>query len=137
MLKQLIVAACFIFTLQLIVACSTISEIPVSEQIGEYSINTTIDSEETRYFLEHYSQRQRLKPALDQKITAAFDDTKEWQSHEFLGELSQTFSPDFATLYLVHQLLSELISNSYTCRNTSCVSLFIEKSNLTMRITQI
>jgi hypothetical protein len=80
-------------------------------QIAQQPIETTVDSEAARYFLEHYLQNDRQQPKWD----AAFDSLPSspqatLPDRDFLAQLSARFSPDFASLYLAQRLAQEKVS---------------------------
>src|SRR5688500_8033164 len=77
-------------------------------------IDTTVDSELTRYYLEQYLQGARENPDLDEQIDrvhAAVGGAV--PTREYLRELSQRFSTDFATAVLANRLLRDERSRAF------------------------
>jgi hypothetical protein len=72
------------------------------------AIATTVDSEISKYYLEHYLRNDRVNPAYNQEIDRAL---RIWNQRPLdsdnLGELTQEFSPDFATLYFVSRVYQD------------------------------
>jgi len=87
---------------------AAIPRIPASGELGGQKIETTVDSESARYYLEHYLTGQQNDSHLDSLIdkihrqneTSRFD-------REFLRELSEKISVDFASLYLAKYILED------------------------------
>lgn len=88
-------------------ACSTIPKIPAKGAFFEQRVETTVDSEIARYYLESYLQRKNENRDMDEKISALYSSHgKSVPSREELKEISQAFSVDFAALFLADRLLS-------------------------------
>ena len=96
------IAACL-----LLGGCSSIPEIPAKAEYFGQRVETHVDSEVARYFLESYSQGKYESHDLDEKISALYrTHGKSLPSREELKEISQTFSVDFAALFLADRLLN-------------------------------
>jgi hypothetical protein len=81
--------------------------------LAEQLIETTVDSELAKYYLEHYLQDRKCNPDLDDIISQAHsDDSSPLPNSEYLKYLTQRFSPDFATIYLATKLLEDKASMS-------------------------
>ncbi|MBI4639243.1 MAG: hypothetical protein HY731_01020, partial [Candidatus Tectomicrobia bacterium] len=99
---------------------ASIPSIPVRGNLAGQVIDTTVDSEFARYYLEHYLQNKKTKPEFDSMIDQIHQQTKDaLPSREYLKYLSEKFSVDFATLYLAQHLLEDR-------SNTSLQSAFYE-----------
>jgi len=87
---------------------ATIPRIPVSGELGGQEIETTVDSESARYYLEHYLAEQRNDPQLDSLFDEIHRQSESRRfDREFLRELSEKFSLDFASLYLAKSILED------------------------------
>jgi hypothetical protein len=86
---------------------SSMPRIPVAGELAGQRINTTVDSELARYYLEHYLQNDRTNPRLDSLLDQIPQnpDSVSPPSREFLKHLANAYSTDFAALYLARQLL--------------------------------
>lgn len=91
----------------LLAACSCVPKIPAKGTFHGEVINTTVDAEVARYYLESYLAGKRADPALDSKIEAA---TRQYAnslpSRDELAALSKTYSVDFAALFFADRLLA-------------------------------
>lgn len=88
-------------------ACSSIPEIPAKGDYFGQRVETNVDSEIARYYLESYSQGKYENRDLDEKISALYQThRKSLPSREELKEISQAFSVDFAALFLADRLLN-------------------------------
>jgi len=82
--------------------------IPARGELAGQLINTTVDSEVAKYYLEQYLQDRRNNPDLDLIINQAhMGDSGAIPSRDYLKYLSQRFSPDFAALYLAKKILED------------------------------
>jgi hypothetical protein len=88
--------------------------IPVTGELAGQRINTTVDSELARYYLEHYLQNNRTNPRLDSLLDQIHQnpDRISPPSREFLKHLANAYSTDFAALYLARQLLENQANQS-------------------------
>jgi len=88
-------------------ACSSIPEVPAKGEFFGQRVETSVDSEIARYYLESYSQGKYENRDLDEKISALYRTyAKSVPSREELKEISQAFSVDFAALFLADRLLN-------------------------------
>lgn len=88
-------------------ACSSIPEIPAKGEYFGKRVETSVDSEVARYYLERYSQGKYGNRDLDEKISALYrKHEKSLPSREELEEISRRFSVDFAALFLADRLLN-------------------------------
>src|SRR5690348_1175378 len=82
--------------------------IRVRATLGRQSVDTTVDSQVAKYYIERYLQGVRERPDLDRRIdqvdARAGDGVP---TRELLRELSRELSPDFATALLADRLLRE------------------------------
>ena len=87
-------------------ACSSFSKIPATGTFYEEPVDTTVDSEIARYYLESYLPGKRGNPGMDDRISELYDQYDESiPSREDLKRISQEFSVDFASLFLADRLL--------------------------------
>ena len=105
MIKWPIVTVVVALNLVMLSGCTSVPKNSALGEIGAYSINSSVDSFYAKYYLEQYLTQQFTNSALDKKISTALSHKE--MTHKSLQELSQTFSPDFATLYLTQKLLSD------------------------------
>src|SRR3990172_1302951 len=91
--------------------CASVTKHPVQGTLAGQVIATTIDSERSKYYLEHYLRNNRINPAYDQEIDRAL---AIWNQRPLdsdnLRELTQEFSPEFATLYFVSRVYQDPIN---------------------------
>ena len=89
-------------------ACVTIAKFETRGGLAGQEIFTTTDSALSEYYLEHYIKNDRSNPDYHSKIDRAM---KMWNDRPLdsdnLGELTQHFSPDFATLYFVSRIFQD------------------------------
>lgn len=87
-------------------ACSSIAKIPVKGKFFEENVETTVDSEVARYYLESYLQGKNENRDMDDRISALYGQLGEFiPSREELKGISEAFSVDFASLFLADRLL--------------------------------
>ena len=83
------------------------ASIPVSGRFHEFALDTTVDSEDARYYIESYAQGSVDDPQLHQAIEQLKRDFGDRiPNHLDLRRLSNTHSVDFAALFFADQLLS-------------------------------
>lgn len=88
--------------------CMQVTQIPVKGRLEPYALETTVDDESARYYLESYLAGQVADTQLHQRITAVhgtFGDRL--PTREQLKQLSDEFSVDFAALVFGRQLLRQ------------------------------
>ncbi len=97
-----------VFLLSLGACTVSLPRVPVQGDLAGEPIRTTADSEFARYYLEEYLQGKRHDPLLDQRIDRIEREAQSASlSYQKLREIAQTFSPDFATLFLAKALLDQ------------------------------
>jgi hypothetical protein len=95
------IAACLLLT-----SCGCIPKIPAAGEIFGQRIETTVDSQVARYYIENYLQGRDQDGELNSKIDALHRTyERSLPSREDLRAISQLFSVDFASLFLAHRLL--------------------------------
>jgi hypothetical protein len=104
-MRQLYYVFCLIFLLLVSEGCSSLPRYQAEGQLLGETVSTTVDSEIARYYLENYLQGKRSNPIFDEKIDRLYQEQGNTQpTREELKEISQTFSVDFATLFLADRL---------------------------------
>lgn len=89
-----------------LVSCGSISDTPVKAKFLGELVESTVDSETARYYLENYLQGKRENRELDARISELYArHANALPSRESLKQISQQFSVDFASLFLVDRLL--------------------------------
>lgn len=89
-------------------ACSAIPKIPAKGELFGQHVDTTVDSEIARYYLESYLQGKNQNPAMDARIAALYRaHGKPIPSRDELRAVSENFSVDFAALFLADHLLND------------------------------
>jgi hypothetical protein len=92
-----------LFTLVMLSAC--VAGLPVRGKVGMQTIETRVDSEAARYYLEHYLPGNRMDTELDDRIDRVYQNANgALPDRGELKRLSDEFSVDFAALYLVDQI---------------------------------
>jgi hypothetical protein len=77
----------------------------VTGQLAGQIIETTVDSEIAKYYLEHYLQDDRTHPEFDSAIDEIYESRQDGMpGRKRLKRLSDTVSVDFAALYLANYL---------------------------------
>lgn len=88
-------------------ACSSIPKLPAKGEFFAEPVQTTVDSEIARYYLEHYLPGKYENRHLDERISELYRQHEKFTpSREELKEISQTFSVDFAALFFADLLLN-------------------------------
>ena len=88
-------------------ACSSIPRIPAKGELFGQRVDTTVDSEIARYYLESYLQGKNENRDMDEQISALYSVHGESvPSREELKAISQASSVDFAALFLADRLLN-------------------------------
>ncbi|MEM7565488.1 MAG: hypothetical protein AAF353_21020 [Pseudomonadota bacterium] len=87
------------------VGCSSFPRYPVDAQLLNEPIETTVDSAEAQYYLNHYLQDERINPKLDREIDLVYQNyPAKLPDRDDLKEISYQFSNDFAALFLADRL---------------------------------
>ncbi len=91
--------------------CAAIPKFQVSGTVADQHVSTTVDSELSKYYLEHYLQNDHVDPEYDHKIDQALT---VWNraslDRNTLKEITEQFSPDFATLYFVSRIYQDPVN---------------------------
>lgn len=91
--------------------CATIPKFQVNGTVADQYVSTTVDSELSKYYLEHYLQNDHIDPEYDQRIEKALT---VWNQapldRDTLKEITEQFSPDFATLYFVSRIYQDPVN---------------------------
>ena len=91
-----------LFALLLLSACAGL---PVRGSVGMQAIETRVDSEAARYYLEHYLPGNRIDTELDERIDRVYQSANgSLPDRNELKHLSDDFSVDFAALYFADQI---------------------------------
>jgi hypothetical protein len=91
-----------LFALLLLSACAGL---PVRGSVGMQTIETRVDSEAARYYLEHYLPGNRMNTELDERIDRVYQNANgSLPDRNELKHLSDDFSVDFAALYFADQI---------------------------------
>lgn len=105
--KQLKTSIACILVCLFLEACSHIPAIPAKGEVFGESVETTVDSEMARHYLESHLQINNKNSDIDQQIsTLQLQHKNTLPSRQELKEISQTYSVDFASLFLADRLLS-------------------------------
>jgi hypothetical protein len=89
----------------LLTSCSSLPEYQVEGRLADQEIQTTVDSEIAKYYLEKYLKGARTNPQSDEAIEQAHErGDKQSLDSDSLRRLAEQFSPDFAALYFVSRL---------------------------------
>lgn len=102
--------SCLLATLPLIFlgSCASVPKLEAKAEVYGKRIDTTVDSELARYFLERYLPEKYKTPALDEKFQALFQVHGEAvPTRETLRAISEEFSVDVAALFLADRLLRD------------------------------
>jgi len=129
MLRASISVLIFISSLILQSCGSSIPHIEAQGQLAGQTINTTVDSQIARYYLEHYLNSSPSNPELETKIERLIEKLNNTiPDVDYLQRLSEETSVDFATLYLARSILKAETNQKFYAR-------FIEEqSNLKTHI---
>lgn len=106
MSKKFVFVTSLLFSVLLnITACTSIPKVPVQGIFLDEEINTTVDSEIAKYYIESYLKGENGNPNLHDKISRlhTLHDNKPL-SREDLKAISNQYSVDFAALFLAENL---------------------------------
>ena len=93
----------------LLPGCATNARFPVDAELHRTRIETTVDSRQAQYYLNHYLQGQRLDTELDDKIFRVYRDfPAPTPDRDDLKRIADRFSNDFAALFLADRLWRDL-----------------------------
>jgi hypothetical protein len=91
-----------LFALLILSACAGL---PVRGMVGGQTIDSRVDSEAARYYLENYLPGNRTDAALDERIDRVYQSANGHLPDRYdLKHLSHDFSVDFAALYFADQI---------------------------------
>lgn len=123
-------------------ACSSIPTIPTIPAKGKFfgeHIDTTVDSDVARYYLESYLQGKNENRHVDERISALYGQFREAiPSREELKGIAEAFSVDFASLFLADRLLNngcnKKLNESFThhLQNATVVNKRVASSYLVL-----
>ena len=83
-------------------------------RVGDQEINTTVDSPIARYYLEEYLTGRSGQTETDLLIREALERSDALPlTNKVLGDLTQRFSTDFATLYFVDRVYREDVNRRF------------------------
>ncbi len=83
-------------------------------ELAGQKIDTTVDSQIAKYYLQHYLRNKTSNPEFDNKIEHLLQDQNDTiPSSEYLKKLSDETSVDFATLYLAKIILEVKTNQSF------------------------
>lgn len=95
----LLVAICLVLS-----GCAHVA-LPARGEVAGQVVDTTLDAPVARYYLEHYLRGARHDASLDAELDALHRaPANHLPTREYLQELSQRYSTDFASLYIVDRL---------------------------------
>jgi hypothetical protein len=83
-----------------VMGCGSIPRVPVHGTFLGHKLETTVDSDLARYFVERYLPGQHGNPMLDARIESVLIGHRGVPGRDELGRISDSTSPDFAALYL-------------------------------------
>src|SRR5688572_30599352 len=91
----------------LLAGCApSLSNIPAEGQLAGQLVDTTVDSEIARYYLEHYLAGELVDSDMHARIRAVERNTRDAEfTRAELRRIGSPFSTDFATLLFARQLL--------------------------------
>jgi hypothetical protein len=92
-------------TLSIALLLAACAGLPARGNIGVQSVDTRVDSEVARYYLERYLSGKRGDAILDERIDRLYQNGhNHLPDRDDLKKLSDDFSVDFAALYLADQI---------------------------------
>ena len=100
-MARMIMAA---IALTAIMGCGSIPRVPVHGTFLGHKLETTVDSDIARYFVEQYMPGRHGNPDLDARIAKVMAGHGGVPDRDELGRISDSTSPDFAALYLAIRL---------------------------------
>jgi hypothetical protein len=100
-----------LFSLSLVPACAGL---PVRGNVGMQTIETRVDSEAARYYVEYYLTAKGTDGALDDRIDRVYQSANRGlPDRGELKRLSDEFSVDFAALYLADQITNVPVNRRF------------------------
>jgi len=104
--KHYYIAVTCVLASLFLLSCSSSTKIPAKGEFFGITVETTVDSEFARYYLETYLQDKGRDQALFARIDLLHKQTASLPNREVLKRISQEFSVDFASLFFASELLS-------------------------------
>jgi hypothetical protein len=93
---------------------SACAGLPVHGTVGGQTIESRVDSEVARYYLENYLAGKRSNALLDERIDRVYQNANgDLPRRDDLKKLSDDFSVDFAALYLADQIAHEPLNRRF------------------------
>jgi hypothetical protein len=83
------------------------NRLPARGSLGSTAIDTTVDSELARYFIERQAPGARLEPTLEASVQAGHAEVRGPRAAIALTRIAREVSPDFATLLLAERLIED------------------------------
>ena len=104
----------FIPLLSAFLSLAACAGLPVRGSVGGQTIETRVDSEVARYYLETYLAGKRSDAALDERIDRVYQNADgNLPDRNDLSHLSDDFSVDFAALYLADQIARAPVNHRF------------------------
>ena len=101
----------YLSILLLLGACAGL---PVNGTVGGQVIQTRVDSEVARYYVENYLAGKRSDALLDERIDRVYQNANsDLPDRDDLKKLSDDFSVDFAALYLADQIAHDPVNRRF------------------------
>jgi len=95
----------FIAYLSILLFLGACAGLPVNGTVGGQALDTRVDSEVARYYVENYLAGKRTDAALDERIDEVYQHANgDLPNRDDLKKLSDEFSVDFAALYLADEI---------------------------------
>ncbi|PVV12587.1 MAG: hypothetical protein B6D72_07525 [gamma proteobacterium symbiont of Ctena orbiculata] len=105
--KPSIVSTLLLLATLILGACGSVPKIPAAGKLFGETVNTTVDSEIARYYLEDYLNGNHENREMDIKISALYRNSgNPIPTREELKRIANDFSVDFASLFLADRLLN-------------------------------
>ncbi len=93
---------------------STVPQIPARGELAGHKIDTTVDSELAKYYLEHFLQGDKTNPKLDMLIDEIYQTHyRQASRRETLKLLSDNYSVDFAAIFLADYFLKHDVNERF------------------------
>ncbi|HEY6366991.1 MAG TPA: hypothetical protein VI585_19595 [Candidatus Binatia bacterium] len=104
----------FIPLLSAFLSLAACAGLPVRGSVGGQTIETRVDSEVARYYLETYLAGKRSDAALDERIDRVYQNADgNLPDRNDLSHISDDFSVDFAALYLADQIARAPVNHRF------------------------
>jgi len=104
-LKMAVASLRFITYLTALLTLAACAGLPVHGTLSGQTVETRVDSEVARYYVENYLAGKRSDAPLDERIDNVYQNSDgDLPNRDDLKKLSDEFSVDFAALYLADQI---------------------------------